>query len=188
MEIRVTSRLPENATPNPRSPYAVSKLAAEYYVRTIGDLWGIETVILRVFNAYGPGQHMPASHAPVIPHYLRQVIRGGTLVMHGDGAQTRDYVYVDDVVSALISAATAPGINHMVNQYWQRQRDEHSRPGAPVNGSDRDEPGSALQSNQRPGCFPHAGGYPAGAREAGLPAALFTGRRHSPDTKARPPL
>jgi len=56
--------LKESAAPNPRSPYAVSKLAAEYYVRTIGDLWGIETVILRVFNAYGPGQHLPASHAP----------------------------------------------------------------------------------------------------------------------------
>jgi UDP-glucose 4-epimerase len=104
----------ESATPNPRSPYAVSKLAAEYYVRTIGDLWGIETVILRVFNAYGPGQHLPPSHPPVIPHYLRQALRGSTLVMHGDGAQTRDYVYVDDVVSAMISAATAPGINHMV--------------------------------------------------------------------------
>lgn len=106
--------LQESASPNPRSPYAVSKLAAEYYVRTIGDLWGIETVILRVFNAYGPGQHLPPSHPPVIPHYLRQALRGSTLVMHGDGAQTRDYVYVDDVVSAMISAATAPGINHMV--------------------------------------------------------------------------
>jgi UDP-glucose 4-epimerase len=106
--------LQESAQPNPRSPYAVSKLAAEYYVRTIGDLWGIETVILRVFNAYGPGQHLPPSHPPVIPHYLRQTLRGSTLVMHGDGAQTRDYVYVDDVVSAMISAATAPGINHMV--------------------------------------------------------------------------
>jgi UDP-glucose 4-epimerase len=106
--------LKETAAPNPRSPYAVSKLAAEYYVRTIGDLWGIETVILRVFNAYGPGQHMPPSHAPVVPHYLRQAMRGGTLVMHGDGAQTRDYVYVDDVVSAMISAATAPGINHQI--------------------------------------------------------------------------
>ncbi len=104
--------LQEHATPNPRSPYAVSKLAAEYYVRTIGDLWGIETVILRVFNAYGPGQNLPASHAPVIPNYLRQAIRGGTLVMHGNGEQTRDYVYVDDVVSAMIAAATAPGINH----------------------------------------------------------------------------
>ncbi|MCC7128851.1 MAG: epimerase [Anaerolineae bacterium UTCFX2] len=106
--------LKESATPNPRSPYAVSKLAAEYYVRTIGDLWGIETVILRVFNAYGPGQNLPASHAPVIPNYLRQATRGGTLVMHGDGRQTRDYVYVDDVVSAMISAATAPGINHQI--------------------------------------------------------------------------
>lgn len=106
--------LSESAIPNPRSPYAVSKLAAEYYVRTIGDLWGIETVSLRVFNAYGPGQHLPPSHAPVIPHYLRQALRGSTLVMHGDGAQTRDYVYVDDVVSAMISAATAPNINKMV--------------------------------------------------------------------------
>jgi len=106
--------LKERATPNPRSPYAVSKLAAEYYVRTIGDLWGIETVILRVFNAYGPGQNLPASHAPVIPNYLRQATRGGTLVMHGTGGQTRDYIYVDDVVSAMISAATAPGINHQI--------------------------------------------------------------------------
>ncbi len=53
--------LHEDAPPDPHSPYAVSKLAAEYYVRTIGDLWGIETVCLRVFNAYGPGQHLPAS-------------------------------------------------------------------------------------------------------------------------------
>ena len=103
----------ETAFPNPRSPYAVSKLAAEYYVRTIGDLWGIETTSLRVFNAYGPGQHLPASHAPVIPNFLRQAMRGGTLVMHGDGNQTRDYVYVDDVISAMLAASTAPGINHL---------------------------------------------------------------------------
>lgn len=106
--------LHENNPLNPRSPYAVSKLAAEYYVRSIGDLWGIDTVSLRVFNAYGPGQHLPPSHAPVIPNYLRQVMRGGTLVMHGDGLQTRDYVFVDDVVSAMISAATAPDIDNLV--------------------------------------------------------------------------
>jgi UDP-glucose 4-epimerase len=106
--------LNEGAPPAPRSPYAVSKLAAEYYVHTIGGLWGIETVSLRVFNAYGPGQRLPPSHAPVIPNFIRQVLRGSTLVMHGDGSQTRDYVYVDDVVSAMISAATAPGINHTV--------------------------------------------------------------------------
>ncbi len=106
--------LNETAHPNPRSPYAVSKLAAEYYVRTIGDLWGIESVCLRVFNAYGPGQHLPPSHPPVIPNFLKQAMRGGTLVMHGEGQQTRDYVYVDDVVSTMIAASTAPGINHLV--------------------------------------------------------------------------
>jgi UDP-glucose 4-epimerase len=106
--------LKEAFTPNPRSPYAVSKLAAEYYVRTIGSLWGIETVSLRIFNAYGPGQHLPASHPPVVPHYLKQSLRGGTLVAHGDGSQTRDYVYVDDVVSGLVAAATAPSINGLV--------------------------------------------------------------------------
>ncbi len=104
----------ETATPNPRSPYAVSKLAAEYYVRTIGTLWGIETLSLRIFNAYGPGQHLPPSHPPVVPHYLRQALRGGTLVAHGDGNQTRDYVYVDDAVSAMVAASTAPNINGLV--------------------------------------------------------------------------
>src|SRR3989304_1095250 len=106
--------LRESVTPNPRSPYAVSKLAAEYYVRTIGGLWGIETVSLRIFNAYGPGQHLPASHPPVVPHYLRQALRGGTLVAHGNGSQNRDYVYVDDVVSAMVAASTAPNINGLV--------------------------------------------------------------------------
>jgi UDP-glucose 4-epimerase len=106
--------LKESATPNPRSPYAVSKLAAEYYIRCIGGLWGIETVSLRVFNAYGPGQHLPASNPPVVVNMLRQALRGGSLVIHGDGNQTRDYVYVDDVVSAMIAAATAPNLNNMM--------------------------------------------------------------------------
>ena len=106
--------LKESAAPNPRSPYAVSKLAAEYYVRTIGRLWGIETVSLRIFNAYGPGQHLPPSHPPVVPHFLKQAQRGGTLVVHGDGMQTRDYVYVDDVVSAMVAASTAPNVDGLV--------------------------------------------------------------------------
>jgi UDP-glucose 4-epimerase len=98
----------------PRSPYAVSKLAAEYYVRTIGDLWGIETVCLRVFNAYGPGQPLPAAHPPVIPLFLRQAARGGTMVIHGAGEQTRDFVYLDDAVEAMVAAATAPGVDRLV--------------------------------------------------------------------------
>ncbi|MEX2162129.1 MAG: NAD-dependent epimerase/dehydratase family protein [Anaerolineales bacterium] len=106
--------LREDAAPNPRSPYAVSKLASEYYVRTIGSLWGIETVCLRIFNAYGPGQHLPPSHPPVVPNWLRQAVRGGSLVVHGDGKQTRDFIYVNDVVRALTAAATAPDVNQLV--------------------------------------------------------------------------
>ena len=109
-----TQPLTEKMAPNPRSPYAVSKLAAEYYVRTIGALWGIETVCLRVFNAFGPGQPLPASHPPVIPNMLHQAVRNGTLVLNGEGAQTRDFVYVDDVVRAMVAAATAPKVNRSI--------------------------------------------------------------------------
>ncbi len=104
----------EDQTPNPQSPYAVSKLAAEYYVRTIGALWGIETVSLRIFNAYGPGQNLPPSHPPVVPRFLSQALHGGSLVIFGGGRQTRDFVYVDDVVEALVAAATASDVDRRV--------------------------------------------------------------------------
>lgn len=106
--------LVESAPPNPGSPYAVSKLAAEHYVHTIGALWEIETVALRVFNAYGPGQPLAAAHPPVVPHFLRQVSHGGSIVIHGKGEQTRDFVYLDDVIAAMVAAASAPTINRSV--------------------------------------------------------------------------
>jgi UDP-glucose 4-epimerase len=106
--------IPESAAPHPTSPYAASKVAAECYVSTIGALWGIETVALRIFNAYGPGQYLPPAHAPVIPQFVRQALSGGTLVVFGDGTQTRDFVYVDDVVAALVAAATARDVNRLV--------------------------------------------------------------------------
>lgn len=99
--------LSEDLRPHPDSPYAVSKLSAEYYVRTIGKLWDIDTVTLRIFNAYGQGQHLPPAHPPVIPNYLKQAVQEGTLVIHNSGNQTRDFVYVDDVVRAMSRAASA---------------------------------------------------------------------------------
>ncbi len=109
-----TQPLRESCRPNPRSPYAVSKLSAEYYIRSIGDLWGIETVCLRVFNAYGPGQRMPPTNAPVIPYCIRQALDRGTIVVHGEGKQTRDYVYIDDVVDAMTAASSTPDINRLI--------------------------------------------------------------------------
>lgn len=115
----VYGRLPtqpvhENDPPNPDSPYAVSKWAAEQYIHTIGSLWNIETVALRIFNAYGPHQSLPVSHAPVIPRFLHQALTGGSVVLHGDGQQTRDYIYITDVLAALTAAATAKSVNRQV--------------------------------------------------------------------------
>jgi UDP-glucose 4-epimerase len=98
----------------PDSPYAVSKWAAEQYVHTIGQLWGIETVALRIFNAYGPGQSLPVSHAPVIPRFLKAILTGGSIVIFDDGKQSRDFIYISDVVEALIKAATAEVVDRQV--------------------------------------------------------------------------
>lgn len=108
---QVHQPIDEQQTPNPNSPYGVSKIAAEYYVATLGALYDIETVSLRIFNAYGPGQELPPSYPPVIPQLLKQAQAGGSLVIIGDGTQTRDFVFVDDVVDALVAASTATDVN-----------------------------------------------------------------------------
>ncbi len=104
----------ESAWPYPQVPYAVSKLAAEHYLFALGALNGIETVSLRIFNAYGPGQRIPPAHAPVVPHFVKNVLSGASVVVHGDGSQTRDFVFIDDVVEALAAAATASDVNRCV--------------------------------------------------------------------------
>ncbi len=101
----------EALSPHPLSPYAVTKVAAEHYVTTLGQLYGCETVVLRIFNAYGPGQRVPPAHAPVVPLFLRRALGGGSLVIFGDGRQTRDLVYIDDVVRAMAAAATTPDLH-----------------------------------------------------------------------------
>jgi UDP-glucose 4-epimerase len=101
----------EGMVPLPSVPYAVSKLAAEQYLFNIGRLSGFETVALRIFNAYGPGQPLPPAHAPVVPQFVQQILGRGSVVVNGDGNQTRDFVYIDDVVEALAAAGTAAGVN-----------------------------------------------------------------------------
>lgn len=104
----------EDLAPNPAVPYAVSKLAAERYLFTIGRLSGFETVALRIFNAYGPGQPLPPTHAPVVPLFMQQIIGRGSVIVFGSGDQTRDYVYIDDVVDALVNAASAASVDQEI--------------------------------------------------------------------------
>lgn len=101
----------ETQMPHPRSPYAVSKLAAEFYVHTLGELHGVETVVLRYFNVFGPGQDPNSAYAPAIPRFITAALSGVRPVVYGDGTQSRDFVYVDNVVSANLLAASAPSVS-----------------------------------------------------------------------------
>jgi len=104
----------ESAPLHPDSPYAVSKMAAEGYVQALGRLYGIETVILRIFNVYGPGQPLPPSHPPVIPKLLQQALTGGSVVIYGQGTQTRDFIYIADAVQALAAAGLTQDIHGLI--------------------------------------------------------------------------
>ena len=92
----------ETDPPAPASPYAASKLASEYYCQMYAKLYGVPTVILRYFNVYGPGQS--SSYAGVITHFVRNGLEGKSPIIFGDGEQSRDFVYVGDVVAATIAS------------------------------------------------------------------------------------
>jgi UDP-glucose 4-epimerase len=100
----------ESLRPAPRSPYGVSKLAAEHYVHTLGELHGVETVVLRYFNVFGPGQDPDSEYSAVIPKFVTAALAGTTPVIHGDGEISRDFTFVDNVVHAnhLAAAASVP--------------------------------------------------------------------------------
>ena len=99
---------PETATLTPKSPYAVSKLAAEHYARVFWELYGLETVSLRYFNVFGPRQRPDSAYAAVIPLFIAALAAGDVPEVHGDGRQSRDFTYIDDVVRANLLAAAAP--------------------------------------------------------------------------------
>jgi len=99
----------EDQKPDILSPYAAQKYASELYLKLFHDLHGLETVALRYFNVYGPRQDPKSDYAAVIPLFIAAALREKTLCIHGDGEQTRDFVYIDDVVEANVLAATATG-------------------------------------------------------------------------------
>jgi UDP-N-acetylglucosamine/UDP-N-acetyl-alpha-D-glucosaminouronate 4-epimerase len=100
----------EDQMPAPISPYAVSKLAAEYYCRMMTRLNGLETVSLRYFNVFGPKQSPESKYAAVVPLFIRAVLRDEPLMIHGDGEQSRDFTYIANVVQANLLACTTPGV------------------------------------------------------------------------------
>jgi UDP-glucose 4-epimerase len=101
----------ESQRPDPQSPYATSKLAAEHYVHNLGSASGIETVALRYFNVFGPGQDPQAEYAAVVPRFIMAALSSTQPIIYGDGMQSRDFTFVDDVVAANLMAAEAPRVN-----------------------------------------------------------------------------
>jgi UDP-glucose 4-epimerase len=99
----------EDMVPDPISPYAVSKLAAENYCRSFTRLYGFETVILRYFNVFGPRQNPRSEYAAVIPRFIAAMLDGRAPLVYGDGTQTRDFTYIDNVVQATLLACEQSG-------------------------------------------------------------------------------
>ena len=106
----------EQQLPKPISPYAVSKLAGEHYCNAFTKLYGLKTVSLRYFNVFGPRQDPNSEYAAVIPRFILCALRGEPFQVHGDGLQSRDFTYIDNVVDAnLLAAATREGVGGVFN-------------------------------------------------------------------------
>ena len=101
----------ETLATRPISPYAVSKLAAEHYCQTFARLYGLETVSLRYFNVFGPRQNPESKYSAVIPRFLELALQGRALEVHGDGEQSRDFTYIDNVVGGNLLAMETPGVS-----------------------------------------------------------------------------
>jgi UDP-glucose 4-epimerase len=95
----------------PISPYGTAKLAAESYCRSFHEVYGLETVALRYFNVFGPRQDPNSEYAAVIPKFIAAYAAGRAPTIYGDGEQSRDFTYVDNVVDANLAALDAPGVS-----------------------------------------------------------------------------
>lgn len=111
-----TDQFPEQEAAYPLliSPYALTKLAGEYYCRIFAEFFNLQTVCLRYFNVFGPRQALDDEYAVVIPKFIHCILRNEPPPIFGSGRQSRDFTYIDNVVSANILAATAPDIKHEI--------------------------------------------------------------------------
>jgi nucleoside-diphosphate-sugar epimerase len=104
----------ETMRPMPLSPYAVSKLAGEHYCQVFAGAYGLETVCLRYFNVFGPHQDPNSEYAAVIPRFVTAALGAKGVTIYGDGTQSRDFCFIDNVVEANLAAATASGVSGSV--------------------------------------------------------------------------
>jgi UDP-glucose 4-epimerase len=105
----------EDMRPEPRSPYAVTKLDGEFYCRQFSEAGRLKTVALRFFNVFGPRQDPAGPYGAAVPVFFQRALAGRSLTIFGDGSQTRDFIYVKDVVAALEFVSHTPGLTGVFN-------------------------------------------------------------------------
>ena len=105
----------ETMLPEPKSPYAVTKLDGEFYLDLFNRERGLETAAIRFFNVFGPRQDPKGAYAAAVPIFIEKALKGEDITVHGDGEQTRDFIYVKDIVGALAFAAENPGVTGVFN-------------------------------------------------------------------------
>jgi UDP-glucose 4-epimerase len=138
----------EDMMPRPKSPYAAQKLMGEYYASVFASCFNLETVSLRFFNVYGPRQDPSSPYSGVLSLFMRALIERRAPTIHGDGEQSRDFTYVDDVVALSLKAAAAPGVSgnvynagngnrYTLNRVWDELQKIEGVAIAPVYGPPR---------------------------------------------------
>jgi UDP-glucose 4-epimerase len=105
----------ETMLPEPKSPYAITKLDGEYYLELFNRERGLETAAIRFFNVFGPRQDPKGAYAAAVPIFIEKALKGEDITVHGDGEQTRDFIYVKDIVGALSFAVETPRVTGVFN-------------------------------------------------------------------------
>jgi UDP-glucose 4-epimerase len=101
--------------PEPKSPYGITKLDGEYYLKMYNEIYGLGTVSLRYFNVFGPKQDPLSQYSAAIPIFVNKAVKNEPITIYGDGEQTRDFIFVDDVVEANVLAAQGENVNGVFN-------------------------------------------------------------------------
>jgi UDP-glucose 4-epimerase len=105
----------ESMLPEPKSPYAITKLDGEYYLDLFNRERGLEKAAIRFFNVFGPRQDPKGAYAAAVPIFIEKALKGEDITVYGDGGQTRDFIYVKDIVGALSFAVETPGVTGVFN-------------------------------------------------------------------------
>ena len=181
----------EAMRPEPRSPYAVTKLDGEYYSAQFAASGRLPTVALRYFNVFGPRQDPAGAYAAAVPVFMRQALAHEPITIHGDGGQTRDFIFVRDVVAANVFVATHPALTGVYNAGYGRQITilDLARKIVRLAGSRSEirhapeRPGDVRHSRADVGALLRAGFQPVSSLEAGLGETLDYFRARAVDAR-----